>query len=417
MTSPSEHAVARTQGWAIVGLCFVALAFTFTSRNTLGLMMSVWGAEYGWSKSFLAAGGSIALLAMAVAAPVSGNILDRFGPRIVFICGLSAIAVTMLLLPLVSEPWQFIVVYCAIGGLGYGILGLPQAAATVSRFVADNRGLAIGIAQSGGNAGQLALIPLFALLIAAIGWRGSYVLLGIAAAMLVPLAVYLLRGARGGGLAAGPGAPANDTLGQRFALLKASPTFRLLFAGFVICGFTTAGVIEVHLLPYAETCGLPAMGSATAYGVLCAFNVVGIILAGYLSDRVHRPTLLAACYFIRAAVFVLLINVGDDLALLFAFAVVFGTTNFATMPIIASLVASQIGVRVMGLTLGLMLGGHWLGGAAGAYLGGALFDLTRRYDELWLVAIAFAVLAGLLALAVRDGRGAPAEPRRVPAAA
>lgn len=409
MVSSNNFLNARRYGWAVVGLCFVALAFTFTARNTLGVMMLVWGAEFGWSKSFLASGGSIALLAMAVAAPISGNILDRFGPRIIFITGLAAISVATLLLPLVSEPWQFVLVYCVIGGIGFGVLGLPQAAATTSRYVTENRGLAIGIAQSGGNAGQLVLIPLFAFLIIEIGWRGSYVLLGIAAVLLIPLILYLLRGAHGGAIA-GAGGPAGETLGARLALLRASPSFWFMFAGFVICGFTTAGVIEVHLLAYAESCGLPAMGSATAYGVLCAFNVVGIILAGFLADKLHRPTLLAACYFIRAAVFVLLINVGDNLALLFVFAVIFGATNYATMPIIASLVASNIGVRVMGLTLGLMLGGHWLGAAIGAFIGGTLFDLTQRYEELWLVAIAFAVLAGLLALAVNDRRAAPAAP-------
>ena len=86
-------------GWTIVAFCFMGLAFTFTSRTTLGVMMPVWMEEFGWSKSFLAGGGSIALLAMAVAAPVSGNLIDRFGPRLVFTAGLIAIATAMLLDP------------------------------------------------------------------------------------------------------------------------------------------------------------------------------------------------------------------------------------------------------------------------------------------------------------------------------
>ena len=384
-------------GWTIVAFCFMGLAFTFTSRTTLGVMMPVWMAEFGWSKSFLAGGGSIALLAMAVTAPVSGNLIDRFGPRLVFTAGLIAIATAMLLIPVVQEPWQFIVVYSLIGGLGFGILGLPQAAATVSRYFTEKRGLAIGIAQSGGNGGQLALIPLFAILIGVIGWRTSYVILGLAALAFVPLALTLLRGTV---------APASlgmtDSLRSRLRLLAHNSTFWLMFAGFVICGFTTAGVIEVHLLPYAALCGFDPVGSATAYGVLCAFNIVGTIGAGFLADKLHRPTLLAACYLLRAATFVLLMYVGSDLSLLFVFAVLFGTTNYATMPLIASITATHIGVRVIGLTLGLMLGGHWIGAALGSFVGGALFDQTARYQELWLVAIAAALVATALSLCVRE---------------
>ena len=119
-----------------------------------------------------------------------------------------------------------------------------------------------------------------------------------------------------------------DSLGSRLRLLARSGTFWLMFGGFVICGFTTAGAIEVHLLPYATLCGLDPVDSSKAYGVLCGFNIVGTIGAGFLADKLHRPTLLAACYLLRAATFVLLMYVGNDLSLLFLFAVLFGTTNF-----------------------------------------------------------------------------------------
>jgi hypothetical protein len=83
------------------------------------------------------------------------------------------------------------------------------------------------------------------------------------------------------------------------ALIRA-PAFHILFWSFLICGFTTTGVIETHLLPYASFCGFPPLPSASAYGVLSAVNLAGMVLAGYLVDRVHRPLLLASIYLIRA---------------------------------------------------------------------------------------------------------------------
>src|SRR3546814_5863423 len=83
-------------------------------------------------------------------------------------------------------------------------------------------------------------------------------------------------------------------------LLARSPAFHAIFWSYTICGFTTSGVIETHLMPYAALCGFPPVPSATAYGLLSGVNLIGMIVAGWLSDRVHRPRLLAAIYLIRS---------------------------------------------------------------------------------------------------------------------
>ena len=78
----------------------------------------------------------------------------------------------------------------------------------------------------------------------------------------------------------------------------------LLLGGFTICGFTTAGVIEVHFQPYAVSCGFLPTEGATAYGVHGLFNMLGVIMFGFLADRLNRPMLLGAIYLIRATLFV-----------------------------------------------------------------------------------------------------------------
>ena len=170
-------------------------------------------------------------------------------------------------------------------------------------------------------------------------------------------------------------------------------------------------MIETHFLPFASFCGFAPLPSAAAYGVLSAVNLVGMIGAGWLSDRVNRPALLASIYILRGLTFIVLLNIGADIQTLLIFAVAFGAVDYATVPITASLAASHLGLRVMGLAMGLISAGHAIGGATGAYLGGYLFDLYARYDWVWLSSIALAVLAGLLVLLLRDRSplaGAPA---------
>ena len=165
-------------------------------------------------------------------------------------------------------------------------------------------------------------------------------------------------------------------------------------------------MIETHFLPYAAFCGFGPVPSATAYGVLSAVNMLGMIGAGWLADRMNRVALLAAIYLLRGLTFVILMNVGADYEMLMLFALLFGAVDYATVPVTASLVASHLGLRVMGLAMGLIAAGHAIGAALGAFMGGYLFDLGQHYDGLWLGSLALAFGAGLMVLLLRD-RPAP----------
>ena len=136
--------------------------------------------------------------------------------------------------------------------------------------------------------------------------------------------------------------------------------------------------------------------------------MIGMIAYGSLSDRHHRPMLLASIYFLRAFCFILLMHVGDDLSVLFVFAVIFGIFDFSSFPVVASIVSTHIGLRIMGFTMGLLFAGHSLGGAAGSFLGGWLFDLFQRYDWVWIASFALAILAAFLSICIVERRGGDA---------
>ena len=163
-------------------------------------------------------------------------------------------------------------------------------------------------------------------------------------------------------------------------------------------------MIETHLLPYAALCGFGPVPSAAAYGVLSLVNIAGMVLAGWLADRVNRPLLLAGIYIGRALAFLLLLHVGASYEALLLFAVAFGAVDYATVPVTASLAVSHLGLRVMGLAMGLISAGHAAGGAAGALLGGWLFDLTGNYDWLWRGSLLAAATAGGLVALIREER-------------
>lgn len=396
----TEMFKANPRGWWIVLFMFMALAVVFSARSTLGLMMPTWEQDLGWQRTFMSTGGSIVLIMMTLASPMAGNLLDRTGPRLIATLALLFVGIAIAAVAVMGQPWHFILLFCVIGGLGFGSLSAPQASATIGQLFTEHRGLATGIATSGASGGQFLIIPLFAALVGAIGWRWSFAGFGLLIVAMAPVA-WLLIPARA---KPKPGSAPGENLGSRLRLICGSATFWLLFAGFVICGFTTTGVIEGHLIPYATSCGFPRLQGATAYGVLSAFNMAGMILAGFLADKVHRPLLLGAIYFFRGISFFLLMNITGNPELLFLFAVMFGIFDYSTMPILASIVGTHIGVHVMGLSLGLLFAGHSAGAAAGFFMGGYLYDMMATYEWVWLISIGLALLAAVFSWLIRETR-------------
>ncbi|HET8727305.1 MAG TPA: MFS transporter, partial [Alphaproteobacteria bacterium] len=398
------RAAEAFRAWRIVIVGFVALSVAFSARASLGLVLPTWEAEFGWSRSMVSFGGAVALVVMAAVAPFAGALVDRHGPRALLGGGLALIGAGFLTVAPMQSSVAFFIGYGGLAALGFGGVATHVVATAVAGAVDRHRGLATGIATAGATAGQLVIVPAVAVLLGAVGWRASVAVLGGVALALGPLALAVIG--RRQPRTASPDA-ALPPLGQRLGALARSPVFHLLFWSFTICGFTTTGVIETHLLPYAALCGFPPLPSATAYGVLSAVNMAGMVAAGWLTDRVNRPLLLSGIYAMRALSFVLLMAVAQDIGLLFLFAVLFGLFDYSTVPVTASLVASHLGLRVMGLAMGLISAGHAIGAAAGAFLGGWLFDLFAAYQSLWVASFLLAVAAALMALAIGERREEP----------
>ena len=384
-------------GWTVVGVGFVVLAACFAYRNLLQLTMTGMEAELGWSRSLLSSGATLALITMAAGNLFGGMLVDRYGPRKLLAFGLLALGIGMLGVAFTRSAWLYVLMYGAFAGLGFGLVANSIVSAAVARFFVERRGFALGVASAGGPVGQMVLIPLSALVLTALGWRGVFAIAGAAALVLAPLASRALRAADQPAAAQAK----RTSIGSDFGYLIRSPVFHLLFWGFLICGFTSIGVIETHFVPYAVLCGFSPTTSANAFGFLSVLNLAGILLAGWLADRMNRVLLLAGIYAARGLTFILLLGIADNAAMLFAFSGVYGLFDYASVPVVASLIASHLGMRVMGFAMGLIAMAHQLGAAAGAIGGGVVFDAYNSYTGLWLMSFVLALVAALLSIGIR----------------
>ncbi len=386
------------QNWTVVVFGFLALSLAFSSRAALGLIMPVWQAEFGWTSSYISGVGAAALVIMAIVAPFAGRLVDRRGSQFTLNLGMGLLGMGCAIVALMNGKLMFIVGFAGFCAVGFGIVATHVVATAVTRSFSDNQGLATGIGTSGATGGQFLIVPLIAALLAFASWRWSFGALSLASLALIPCIRMSMRA----DAPAKEESESGDTLPsmwQDLAVIVRQPAFHILFWSFLICGFTTTGVIETHLLPFAAFCGFPPIPSATAYGLLSLVNLIGMIGAGWLTDRVNRPLLLAAIYMLRALTFILLGSIpGTSVEMLFLFAILFGAVDYSTVPVTASLVASHVGIKTMGLAMGLISAGHAIGGAMGAFAGGYLFTATQTYDLVWTGSVWLAVGASVLVL-------------------
>lgn len=395
--------------WLLVLLGFSALAMAFSSRAFLSLSMVEWEQEFGWSRSSIAGAGAIGLIVMAAIAPLVGYSVDRFGARPVLTTGLLATALGTFVMANMTTQATFFIAYSVISALGFGIVSMHVVVASVAPLFDRHRGLATGIATSGATGGQLFFVPAFSIVLAGYGWRVGYSVMAALTLVTAAILWFVLRSARRD-MKVSPVETKQRSLKNRLGEVIGKRAFYALFFSFALCGFTTAGVVETHFLPYAAVCGYSPVMSATAFGVLSAFNLLGMIIAGYLADRMNNTVLLFSIYFLRALSFVALLYIGTDMWMLFAFSVMFGLFDYSTVPVTANLVAKHLGLHSMGLVMGLLAMGHALGAAAGAWVGGLIFVAFTSYLYVWLGSVALALLSAMFVLMLpQEGSRNPRE--------
>lgn len=397
MNSTAIH--MRRQNWNVVVFGFLALSIAFSARAALGLIMPVWQSEFGWSSSYISSVGAAALIVMAIVAPFAGRLADRQGPRFTLNLGMGLIGIGCGFVAMMNGKLMFTIGFAGFSAVGFGIVATHVVATAVTRSFEKNTGLATGIATSGSTGGQFLIVPLIASLLAFASWRWSFGALSLASIALVPCILASMQRNAAAEDDDTSSHSSQSTMAEDFWFILRKPAFHALFWSFLICGFTTTGIIETHLLPFASFCGFPPIPSAAAYGALSAVNLLGMIAAGWLTDRVNRPLLLASIYILRSLTFILLASLpNSSVETLFLFAILFGAVDYSTVPVTASLVASHVGLKVMGLAMGMISAGHAIGGAMGAYAGGYIFDTTGAYDLLWFGSLWLAVGAGVIAL-------------------
>lgn len=421
LSTPLAAAMAARNlyyGWVVAGATFLVMLATAGAMGAPGVILRPLEEEFGWSTEQISVALAVRLALYGLIAPFAAAFINRFGVRPVVVSAVAMIVAGIVASMAMTEVWELVALWGVIVGIGTGMVALVLGATIATRWFVHRRGLVVGMMTASSATGQLVFLPLVAKLTEAYGWRSA---LAFVVAMLIAagsVALLILRDrpadvglAPFGELAIQP-APKQDLgLGAMMAsplraLYEArfSRTFWVLFATFFVCGLSTNGLIQTHWVSLCGDYGIAPVAAAGALAVIGAFDFVGTILSGWLSDRYDNRWLLFVYYGLRGLSLMALPFTDFTVVGLSAFAVFYGLDWVATVPPTVRLTAERFGAEKANLTFGWIFTAHQLGAATAAFGAGLARTDFATYLPALYVAGAACVIAAALALTIGPRR-------------
>ena len=404
-------------GWAMIAVTFVTALVSAAAVGAPGVFIVPLQKEFGWSTAEISSAMSIRFVLFGLMAPFAAALMNRYGLRHITLIALLVVVVSLLLSLGMTQLWQLVALWGVAVGIGTGMTALVLGATVATRWFNERRGLVIGILTASAATGQLIFLPLLASITERADWRWALALMCVMLAVAA-LGVALVMRDRPADLGLRPYGDASDApivhptpntapimAAALGALRDAARTrvFWILFATFFICGASTNGLVQVHLIPMCLDFGIPQMQAAGLLAAMGVFDFIGTIASGWLTDRYDNRHLLFWYYGLRGLSLLALPFTDFTFYGLSLFALFYGLDWIATVPPTVRLTAAKFGPERAGLVFGWIFAGHQLGAATAAFGAGLSRTVLLSYLPAFFAAgLLCIVAAGIVLLISRD---------------
>ena len=155
----------------VAAVTFLTLLAAAGVRATPGVLIVPLETEFGWSRATISFAVGINIFLYGLIGPFAAAVMDRFGLRRTMLAALALIAAGVALTPLMTHPWQLVLLWGVVVGTGSGATALVLGATVAARWFAVRRGLVMGVLTASTATGQLVFLPFLASLAVNHGWR------------------------------------------------------------------------------------------------------------------------------------------------------------------------------------------------------------------------------------------------------
>lgn len=400
----AEASAAASRRYSRLGLQLIVLCFMLGGigrgvTDAFSVFVLPIGQEFGVDRAAVTGIFAVTMLCIGFGGPLVGQLVDRFGPRVLVLTGVASLGLGILAASLAHAVWQFYPGYGLLAGIGCASLGSVVQAALLGRWFDRRLGTALAVSYSANGVGVMVMTPLAQWLIGQHDWRFAYLVLGLfVLALFVPLLFLPWKTIEAGHPEVHrPSWPTRP--GEVMPDLKAAlctPTFWNLSAAFAL---TSIGVYSItpQVVAYLIERGFAPLAAASAAGFAGLLMPVGMIGFNWFADRGGRRVSAVASYGCSMAGVGALLALGgpQDHWLLIAYVVLFGISMGSRGPMISTLATLRFRGPHLGRIYGSMTLSMGVGGALGAWLGGAVHDLTHGYTAVMLMSLAALVSASV----------------------
>ncbi len=383
-------------GWVMLGVGGLAFFASGPGQSHIfSVYVSPLSDDLGISRTSISSAYALATLVAAFGLPYVGRLIDRIGVRrvalgVAVLFGLAAIGFSR-----VAGLLGLALGFAALRFLGQGSLALSSSY-LVSQWFSRRRGFALSLMPLGFSLSMAVHPPLAQWLIDQVGWRASWLWLGLVTwALLVPmLAVLVQNRPEDIGLAPDGEAPSGrHEQGHRDAAhtgLTLHAALRTRSFWIIALGLSSLSMLVTgmffHQVSVFSLQGLDAQTAARAFSVSAVVMVITMPVFGYLLDRLPTRPMFASALLIMSAALVALAWV-EDIASMILFSVVFGLANAGLQSHYSFMWPRYFGRRYLGSIQGAAQTIGVVGASVGPLPLGLAFDLFGRYTgTLYLLA-------------------------------
>ena len=424
-SSSVEQATGESKffyGWTIVAVGFLAhIASAFSISSTLSVFLKPLSADLGISRGVFSLIRSGEILIGAVAAPVIGPFIDRYGPRWLMAVGGVVSGAGFLLLGQAQNVWQFLTVRWLLVSSGDSLMGSMVVNVTIARWFVRMRGRALALASMGHGLAKVAMPLVAAWLIVNAGWRSAWALFGlITLALVVAPSWFLMRrrpedmglfpdgeaeveqkprlSARQPGAARSHRSTTADVPWSRREALR-TPAFWLIITTFGVAQVGVTG-LNLHVFAFVSDQGHPAMVAALVMSIIASMQMSTPIVWGFLAERGNIARLVMAKFTVQAAGLLMALST-SELFPLYAGFFLYGIGMGGTSILSEMIWASYFGRISLGKIRGMGSLFTSAFAASGPPFFGLLFDATQSYYLSFNIFIGMLIASVFLSLFLR----------------
>jgi MFS family permease len=353
-------------------------------------------AEFGVARADASLPYTLMMVGFGLGGIAMGKLADRFGVMWVVLIGTVGLGSGFILAGMSGSLVGFAIVHgLLLGALGSSATFAPLVADTSLWFV-RRRGIAVAICASGNYVAGAIWPPIVQHFIETVGWRQTYIGLGLFCLVTMPLLALGMRTRPPAVQAAVPlpGA-AVVTTSRPFGWSPTQAQVLLCIAGVACC--VAMSMPQVHIVAYCGDLGYGAARGAEMLSLMLACGIVSRLVSGWICDRIGGLRTLVLGSVLQGVALLLFLPF-DGLVSLYIISALFGLFQGGIVPSYAIIVREHFAPKEAGARVGTVLMATLFGMALGGWMSGKVFDLTGSYHAAFINGIGWNLLNLAIAL-------------------